>query len=81
MKRQILINCRGKQTRQKVAEDLNITPQMLGMLERGDRTPSLDLANKISDYYGMPIEILFFNQDGNKSCLKNEDEKQKVIQY
>ncbi|EAD3084209.1 helix-turn-helix domain-containing protein, partial [Listeria monocytogenes] len=41
--------------------DLNITPQMLGAIERGDRTPSLKLANKIASYYDVPIEDIFFN--------------------
>lgn len=35
-----LIQLRGKQSRRKVATELNITPQMLGAIERGDRTPS-----------------------------------------
>lgn len=61
-----LIECRGKKSRQEVAYDLDITRQMLGALERGDRTPSLSLARKISVYYGIPIDVIFFNEHGHK---------------
>ncbi|MFD2628817.1 helix-turn-helix transcriptional regulator [Oceanobacillus kapialis] len=69
MERQKLIECRGLKSRQKVAKELRITPQMLGAIERGDRTPSLALAKKISDYYGLSIDEIFFNQIGHKVCL------------
>ncbi|EAH0749688.1 helix-turn-helix domain-containing protein, partial [Listeria monocytogenes] len=39
-----LIELRKSKTRREVSKDLNITPQMLGAIERGDRTPSLKLA-------------------------------------
>lgn len=60
-----LIELRGSESRQKVSKDLGITPQALGMIERGDRTPSLELAKKIADYYSVTIEEIFFNQNGN----------------
>ncbi|HEL9123485.1 TPA: helix-turn-helix domain-containing protein, partial [Listeria monocytogenes] len=41
-----LIELRKSKTRREVSKDLKITPQMLGAIERGDRTPSLKLANK-----------------------------------
>ncbi|AUH62049.1 helix-turn-helix domain-containing protein [Listeria monocytogenes] len=56
-----LVELRKQKTRQEVSKDLNITPQMLGAIERGDRTPSLKLANKIASYYDVPIEDIFFN--------------------
>ncbi|HEY4601224.1 MAG TPA: helix-turn-helix domain-containing protein [Cerasibacillus sp.] len=74
MQREFLIRCRGKKSRQEVANDLSITTQMLGMLERGDRTPSLELAKKISEYYQEPIEKLFFNQKGNVLFPKEKKE-------
>lgn len=57
--RKVLINLRGDKTRSEVAGNLNITPQMLGAIERGDRTPSLNLAKKIANYYGTTIEEIF----------------------
>ncbi|RFA31917.1 transcriptional regulator [Virgibacillus dokdonensis] len=59
--RQKLIDCRGENSRQKVSKDLGITPQMLGAIERGDRTPSLHLAKNIAEYYGLSIDEIFFN--------------------
>lgn len=56
-----LTSLRGATSRITVAKDLNITPQMLGAIERGDRTPSLKLAKKIADYYGTTVDTIFFN--------------------
>lgn len=58
-----LVELRKQKTRQEVSKDLNITPQMLGAIERGDRTPSLKLANKIANYYKVPIEDIFFENN------------------
>lgn len=69
MIRKKLMDLRGDESRQKVSKELGITPQALGMIERGDRTPSLELAKKIADYYGVTIEEVFFNQSRNTSCL------------
>lgn len=67
--REILTKLRGENSRSKVAFDLKITPQMLGAIERGDRTPSLFLAKKIADYYGTTVDEIFFGQIGHKMCL------------
>lgn len=70
MVRNKLIELRNDESRRKVAGDLGITPQALGMIERGDRTPSLELAKKIADYYGVTIEEIFFNKKGNNMSLE-----------
>lgn len=67
--RDYLIKLRGDKARSEVAFDLKITPQMLGAIERGDRTPSLRLAKKIVDYHGKTVDEIFFNQKGHKMCL------------
>ena len=67
--REVLINLRGEKARTNVAFDLKITPQMLGAIERGDRTPSLRLAKKIADYYETTVDEVFFNHSGHKMCL------------
>ena len=72
LERKQLIGCRGKESRQVVAEKLSITPQMLGAIERGDRTPSLTLAKKIADYYGLSIDEIFFKKKGHKSFPKTK---------
>ncbi|HHT7139359.1 helix-turn-helix domain-containing protein [Bacillus sp. SW7] len=55
-----MIELRNGQSRIKVAKKLSITPQMLGAIERGDRTPSLELAKKIAEFYKTTIDALFF---------------------
>ncbi|MCM3736230.1 helix-turn-helix domain-containing protein [Bacillus cytotoxicus] len=60
-KRNKLILYRNGKSRNEIAKKLDITPQMLGAIERGDRTPSLDLAKKIADLYKNTIDNLFFN--------------------
>ncbi|MEO4053413.1 helix-turn-helix domain-containing protein [Solibacillus sp. CAU 1738] len=67
--RNMLINLRGDKSRSEVAFDLKITPQMLGAIERGDRTPSLQLAKKIADYYDTTVDVVFFGHLGHKMCL------------
>lgn len=74
MVRAKLIEYRGKRSRQEVAKDLDITPQMLGAIERGDRNPSLKLAKKIADYYGATVDEIFFNQDRHNMCPNNKKE-------
>ena len=69
MERKKLIKLRGDNSRATVAKDLKITPQMLGAIERGDRTPSLPLAKRIADYYGTSVDEVFFSQKGNVMCL------------
>ncbi|MGE6594823.1 helix-turn-helix transcriptional regulator [Bacillus proteolyticus] len=60
-KRNKLIEFRCGQSRLVVAKKLKITPQMLGAMERGDRTPSLELAKRIANFYKTTIDDLFFN--------------------
>ena len=61
--RVMLIKLRGTNSRSKVAQQLGITPQLLGAIERGDRTPSLSLAKKIADYYGVSVDDIFLPAD------------------
>ncbi|MCT6925599.1 helix-turn-helix transcriptional regulator [Metasolibacillus sp.] len=54
-----LIELRGKKTLTQVANELGVTRQMLGAIERGDRNPSLNLAKKIASYYNTTVETIF----------------------
>ncbi|WP_193065304.1 helix-turn-helix transcriptional regulator [Oceanobacillus oncorhynchi] len=72
MVRHKLIDCRGNRSRQDVSNDLNITPQMLGAIERGDRTPSLKLAKRIADYYKLSVDEIFFNKNRHIAFPKEE---------
>jgi len=68
--REKMIDCRGDKSRLEVADDLGITKQMLGALERGDRNPSHCLAKRISDYYDASVDELFFTSSGHKTFPK-----------
>ena len=46
-------------SRRDLAEAVGVNNQTIGYLERGDYKPSLELAMKIADYFGVPIELLF----------------------
>ena len=58
--RQGLIELRGDRSRKEIADNLNITPQMLGSIERGDRKPSLELAINIAKKYKITMDKLIF---------------------
>jgi len=46
-------------SRQALAEALDVNYQTIGYLERGDYSPSLLLAMKLSEYFRLPIETMF----------------------
>lgn len=46
-------------SRAALAEAVNVNVQTIGALERGDHYPSLDLAMRICDVFGLPIEAVF----------------------
>lgn len=46
-------------TRKQLAEKIDVNVQTIGYLERGEYNPSLDLAFRISECFGLPIEMIF----------------------
>ena len=42
----------------KVAMDLNISREALSHYENGKREPSIDMLNKLSDYFNVSIDFL-----------------------
>jgi putative transcriptional regulator len=49
-------------SRQQLADALGINYQTIGYLERGDYNPSLELAFRIAEYFGLPLEAIFSRQ-------------------
>ena len=49
-------------SRQGLAEAVGINYQTVGYLERGDYNPSLELAFRIAEYFGLPLEAVFSRQ-------------------
>jgi len=52
---------------------------MLGAIERGDRNPSLKLAKKIADYYGVSVDEIFFDEM-DTNCVRNGKEDKEHAQ-
>jgi DNA-binding XRE family transcriptional regulator len=46
-------------SRQQLAEAVDVNYQTVGYLERGDYNPSLELAFRLSEVFGVPIEAIF----------------------
>lgn len=46
-------------SRTQLAELINVNPQTVGALERGDHSPSLDLAFRICEVFELPVEAVF----------------------
>lgn len=46
-------------TRQQLADALNVNYQTIGYLERGEYNPSLELALRAAEYFGLPVEAIF----------------------
>jgi DNA-binding XRE family transcriptional regulator len=46
-------------SRQELADALGVNYQTIGYLERGEYNPSLELAFRIAELFGLPIEAVF----------------------
>ncbi|MFC2097617.1 helix-turn-helix transcriptional regulator [Bacteroidota bacterium] len=46
-------------SRQELADKIGVNFQTVGYLERNEYNPSLDLALKISEYFELPVELIF----------------------
>ncbi len=57
--RLVVLRAERNLSRQDLADAVGVNFQTIGYLERGDYKPSLDLAFKLSDFFGLPIEAIF----------------------
>ena len=71
-------------SRNALADALDINYQTVGYIERGDFNPSLELAFRISEYFGLPIDAIFSREPfrplseeiyGNKSSSQKNGSK------
>lgn len=46
-------------SRKELADHIGVNPQTVGYLERQDYNPSLDLAFRVSEFFGFPVEFIF----------------------
>jgi putative transcriptional regulator len=54
-----VLRAERRMSRADLAASINVNPQTVGALERGDHYPSLDLAFRICDVFGLPVEAVF----------------------
>ena len=49
-------------SRQQLADAVDVNYQTIGYLERGDYNPSLELAFRLGEVFGVPVEAIFSRQ-------------------
>jgi putative transcriptional regulator len=69
-------------SRLALANALGINYQTVGYLERGEYNPSLELAFRISEFFGLPIEAIFstrpFKPLSEEVYTRSQGERRKV---
>ncbi|MEU2030850.1 helix-turn-helix transcriptional regulator [Nocardia amamiensis] len=58
-----VLRAERRMSRVQLAEAIEVNPQTVGALERGDHYPSLDLALRICDVFGLPVEAVFSREE------------------
>ena len=68
-------------SRKQLAEIVGINSQTVGYLEREEYNPSLDLAFRFSEYFSLPVDMIFsteplkpLSQELMERKMKNKDE-------
>jgi DNA-binding XRE family transcriptional regulator len=46
-------------SRQQLAQAVGVNYQTIGYIERGEYNPSLDLAFRLAEVFGLPVEAIF----------------------
>lgn len=54
-----VLRAERRMTRVQLAALIDVNPQTVGALERGDHYPSLELAFRICDVFELPVEAVF----------------------
>jgi DNA-binding XRE family transcriptional regulator len=54
-----VLRAERKLSRQDLGDAMGVNYQTIGFLERGDYSPSLELAFRLSKYFELPIETIF----------------------
>lgn len=52
---------RGERTQEEISKELGITKSSYAIYERGERTPRDEVKVRISKYYGVSVQELFYN--------------------
>ncbi|MEV0105778.1 helix-turn-helix transcriptional regulator [Nocardia sp. NPDC050799] len=54
-----VLRAEHRMSRATLAEAVDVNPQTIGALERGNHYPSLDLALRICEVFRLPVEAVF----------------------
>jgi DNA-binding XRE family transcriptional regulator len=54
-----VLRAERRMSRAQLADRVGVNVQSIGSLERGDNYPSLDLAFRICEVFGLPVEAVF----------------------
>lgn len=63
MKNEKMVELRGDRPQKEIAVDMGIPVSTYAMIETGHRFPRKELQAKISRYYGVTVDELFFEQN------------------
>lgn len=58
---------RNEMTQQQLADKVGVTRQTVVALEKGNYSPSLELAFRIAHAFGLPLEEVFFYGEHNNN--------------
>lgn len=68
-----LVMLREGRSQREVAEAVNISQSALGMYERNERVPRDEIKIRLSNYYGVSVQELFFSLDDHDSWVKGDN--------
>lgn len=68
-----LVRADAKMSRQELAEKVGVNYQTIGFIERGNYSPSLDLAFAIARVFGVGVEDVFSDKEF-KSIFTERDQ-------
>ena len=69
-----LIRLRGARSREEVAKAVGISVSALAMYETAQRIPRDDIKMRLSEYYGVPVQEIFYNQKLHTSCRNDSNQ-------
>lgn len=55
----VVLRAERRLSRAQLAASVGVNPQTIGFLERGNYTPSLELAFRICRFFNLPMEAVF----------------------
>ena len=68
-----LLRAERDMTRAQLAARVDVNPQTIGALERGDHSPSLDLAMRICEVFELPVEAVFSRKQFEPTSITADD--------